>query len=244
MESSSATLRLPRRVRAAALAAIGGTQVEGELAWMSWAGTVWRLAGDEDAVYVKRAAALAGDRDRLEWLQGRLPVPDVVGFFQAAGDDWLVTREVPGVPLYHRSVDWAPSPPHPVGRWPLPEGHRPGGRGHRPEGTRAARVLGQILRTIHATDATDCPFGVRKRGHVLVHGDYCLPNVLVTDGVLTGLIDVGQTGLGDPRQDLAAGVWSLQYNFGPGHGREFLDAYGAPSMTDQEIERLRRRYGR
>jgi aminoglycoside phosphotransferase len=227
MESSSATLRLPLRVRAAALAAIGGTQGRaragraeafGELAWMSWAGTVWRLAGPNGAVYVKRAAALAGERDRLEWLQGRLPVPEMVGFFQAAGDDWLMTREVPGVPLYHRSVGWAPS--------------------------RVARVLGGILRTIHATDATDCPFGARKRGHVLVHGDYCLPNVLVTNGVLTGLIDVGQTGLGDPRQDLAAGVWSLQYNFGPGQGRDFLDAYGAPPMTDREIERLRRQYAR
>jgi aminoglycoside phosphotransferase len=218
MESSSATLRLPRRVRAAALAAIGGAQLAGELAWMSWAGTVWRLAGESGAVYVKRAAALAGERDRLDWLQGRLPVPEVVGFFQAAGDDWLVTREVPGVPLYHRSVTWPPS--------------------------QVARVLGQILRTIHATDATDCPFGIRRRGHVLVHGDYCLPNVLVTDGVLTGLIDVGQTGLGDPRVDLAAGVWSLQYNFGPGQGREFLEGYGTQPMTDQEIERLRRRYGR
>ena len=218
MESSSATLRLPRRVRAAALDAIGGTEVEAELAWMSWAGTVWRLAGASKVVYVKRAAALAGERDRLEWLQGRLPVPEVVGFFQAAGDEWLMTREVPGVPLYHRSVAWPPS--------------------------RVARVLGEILRAIHATDAADCPFGVRKRGHVLVHGDFCLPNVLVTDGVLTGLIDVGQTGLGDPRVDLAAGVWSLQYNFGPGNAGDFLDAYGVPAMTDQEIERLRRKYGR
>jgi aminoglycoside phosphotransferase len=104
--------------------------------------------------------------------------------------------------------------------------------------------LGEILRTIHATDATDCPFGVAKRGNVLIHGDYCLPNVLVSEGRLSGLIDVGQTGLGDPRQDLAAGVWSLQYNFGPGQAREFLDAYGAPPMTDKEIERLRRKYGR
>jgi kanamycin kinase len=214
-------------VRAAAQAAIGGTRggartgradALGELAWMSWAGTVWRLAGENGAVYVKRAAALAGERDRLEWLQGRLPVPEVVGFFQVAGDDWLMTKEVPGVPFYHPSVGWPPS--------------------------RVARVLGEILRTIHETEAADCPFGTRNRGHVLVNGDYCLPNVLVTDGVLTGLIDVGQTGLGDPRQDLAAGVWSLQYNFGPGHGREFLDAYGAPPMTDHEIERLRRKYGR
>ena len=151
-------------------------------------------------------------------MAGRVVPEDLHAIFQAAGDDWLMTREVPGVPFYHPSVGWPPS--------------------------RVASVLGEILRTIHATDAVDCPFGTRKRGHVLVHGDFCLPNVLVTDGVLTGLIDVGQTGLGDPRQDLAAGVWSLQYNFGPGHGREFLDAYGAPSMTDQEIERLRRKYGR
>src|SRR5260370_42658861 len=104
MESSSATSRMPRRVRAAAIAGVGGMEVSGELAWMSWAGTVWRLSGESGAVYVKRAAALAGERDRLEWLQGRLPVTDVVGFFQAAGDDWLLTREVPCVPLYHRYV--------------------------------------------------------------------------------------------------------------------------------------------
>jgi len=36
----------------------------------------------------------------------------------------------------------------------------------------------------------------------------------------------------------------LQYNFGPGYARGFLDANGAPAMTDPEIERLRRRYGR
>jgi len=217
MESSSTTLRLPVKVRALASAVLGGP-LEGELAWMSWAGTVWRLSGVRGAVYVKRAAELAGERDRLEWLQGRLPVPEVLGFFRAAGDEWLMTREIPGVPLYHRSVRLAPS--------------------------RVARVFGEILRGIHETDATGCPFGVAKRGNVLIHGDYCLPNVLVADGALSGLIDVGRTGLGDPRTDLAAGVWTLQYNFGPGHAREFLDAYGSAAMTEPEIERLRRKYGR
>jgi aminoglycoside phosphotransferase len=218
MESSSATLRLPRRVRSAALAAIGGTQLEPELAWMSWAGTVWRLAGESGAVFVKRAAGLGGERDRLAWLRGRLPVPEVVGFYHAAGDDWLVTREIAGVPLYHASVGWSPE--------------------------LIARTFGEILLAIHQIDARDCPFGVSIRGHVLIHGDYCLPNVLVSAGRLSGLIDVGAMGLGDPRQDLAAGVWSLQYNFGNGLARHFLDAYGAPSMTELEIERLRRKYGR
>jgi len=48
----------------------------------------------------------------------------------------------------------------------------------------------------------------------------------------------------EPRDDLAAGAWTLNYNYGPGFAREFLNSYGAPPMTDAEIERLRRRYGR
>jgi aminoglycoside phosphotransferase len=227
MESSSPTLRLPRRVRAAAEAAVGETRLTSEFAWMSWAGTVWRLGGESRAVYVKRAAHLADERDRLAWLAGRWPVPEVVGFFHAAGDDWLLTREAKGVPLYDSSVELPPAS--------------------------IASLLGEILRDVHRTDATGCPFGAAKPGHVLIHGDFCLPNVLVAGGKggpaqgvykLSALIDVGRAGLGDPRDDLAAGVWTLQYNYGPGSAREFLEAYGAPPMTDAQIERLRRRYGR
>jgi aminoglycoside phosphotransferase len=93
-------------------------------------------------------------------------------------------------------------------------------------------------------DANDCPFGMKKPGHLLIHGDYCLPNVLVQDGKLSALVDVGRAGLGNPEDDLAAGVWTLQYNYGKGFARPFLDAYGWPPMTDQAIERLRRKYGR
>jgi aminoglycoside phosphotransferase len=185
---------------------------------MSWAGTVWRLAGSSGAVFVKRAAELAGERDRLSWLAGRWPVPEPIGFFHVAGDDWLLTREVPGVPLHQASVGSEPA--------------------------RVARMFGEILRRLHAADPTGCPFGVKRRGHVLVHGDFCLPNVLVRDGELSGLVDVGRAGLGSPEIDLAAGVWALNYNFGPGFGPQFLEAYGWPPMTDSAIERLRRRYGR
>jgi aminoglycoside phosphotransferase len=215
---SLSPMRLPPAVRAAALAALGGTRIQQEFAWMSWAGTVWRLEGATGAVYVKRAHDLEQERDRTVWLAGRLPVPEVLGLFKGFGDDWLLTRAVPGVPLSDRSLGW--------------------------EASLVARTLGAILRDIHAVDATGCPFGERKAGHVLIHGDYCLPNVLVKDGRLSGLIDVGGSGLGDPQDDLAAGVWTLQYNFGPGYAREFLDAYGWPPMSDKAIERLRRRYSR
>jgi kanamycin kinase len=213
-----ATLKLPPQVRVAALAALGGTSFRGEFAWMSWAGTVWRLVGDLGSVYVKRAANLADERDRTAWLAGRWPVPEVVGYFKAYGDDWLLTREVSGVPLYDASIAW--------------------------DAPRVARRFAEILLEIHATDATGCPFGEAKPGRVLIHGDYCLPNVLVEQGRLTALVDLGRSGIGDPRDDFAAALWSLHYNYGPGYARDFLDAYGVPSMTDRDIERMRRRYGR
>jgi aminoglycoside phosphotransferase len=216
--AANQTLRLPAPVRAAALAAVGGKKINSELAWLTWAGTVWRLSGASGAVFVKRAAHLAGERDRLNWLAGQWPVPSVVGFFHALGDDWLLTREVPGVPLYHRTAAGEPS--------------------------QKSRLLGEILRQLHSTATATLPFGKPRPGHVLVHGDFCLPNVLVADGKLSAVIDVGRVGLASPEVDLAAGVWSLQYTFGVGVGRDFLCAYGWPPMTDQAIERLRRKYGR
>jgi kanamycin kinase len=215
-EASAVTL--PPVVRAAARKALGGTRPRQEFAWLSWAGTVWRLEAGSRAVYVKRAAHLTAERDRLAWLKGRLPVPEVIGLFRAYGDEWLVTHALRGVPMYDASLGWTPR--------------------------RVARRFGEILRAIHATDAAGCPFGRPLPGNVLIHGDYCLPNVLVERGRLTGLVDVGRAGLGDPQADLAAGVWTLQYNFGRGFARDFLEAYGAPPMTDEVIERLRRKYGR
>ena len=212
----SSTPELPPEVREAVRRALGGDPAAEQFAWMSWAGTTWRLARDGAAVFVKRAKDLEPERDRLAWLAGRWPVPALIGFVRAWGDEWLVTRAADGVPMSHLPPGWPPE--------------------------RVARLLGEILKDLHAVDAHDCPWGVRKPGNVLVHGDYCLPNVLLLDGALSALVDVGGARLANPEDDLAAGLWSLQYNFGRGTGRAFLDAYGWPPMSDQAIERLRRRY--
>ena len=209
---------LPEEVRDAARVELGGEPQAEQFAWMSWAGTTWRLTRSGTAIFVKRAKHLDAERDRLAWLADRWPVPRLIGYFQAWGDDWLLTRAVDGVPM-------SQSPP-----------------GLPPE--QLARTLGEILKQLHAVDAHDCPWGVRKRGNVLVHGDYCLPNVLVVEGRLSGLVDVGGARLSNPEDDLAAGLWSLQYNFGRGFGSVFLAAYGWPPMSDQAMERLRRRYSR
>src|SRR5260370_40759552 len=103
---SSSPMRLPAAIRAAALVATGGGLLQKELAWMSWAGTVWRLEGQSGGVYVKRAGDLQDEHDRTVWMAGRLPAPEGLGLFHAFGDDWLLTRGRPGGPLHEPSLGW------------------------------------------------------------------------------------------------------------------------------------------
>lgn len=67
---------------------------------------------------------------------------------------------------------------------------------------------------------------------VLLHGDPCLPNVLVMNDELSGFVDLGSAGLGDPRNDLVLALWSLEYNYGAGWGETLLEAYVALSEGD------------
>lgn len=48
----------------------------------------------------------------------------------------------------------------------------------------------------------------------LSHGDFCLPNVFLSDSGVTGLIDLGKAGIADPWQDIALCCRSLENNFG------------------------------
>ena len=65
------------------------------------------------------------------------------------------------------------------------------------------------------------------RSDVLIHGDYCLPNIMLDDWRLSGYIDVGNSGIGDRHVDLFWGVWTLGFNLHTDKYTErFLDAYG------------------
>ncbi|WP_145040427.1 aminoglycoside 3'-phosphotransferase [Paenibacillus sp. Y412MC10] len=71
---------------------------------------------------------------------------------------------------------------------------------------------------------------------VLLHGDYCLPNLIMRDFQLEGYIDLGNGGFGDLHYDLYWGIWTLRYNLGSDDYRDvFLDHYG---RTDFDAERL------
>ncbi len=61
----------------------------------------------------------------------------------------------------------------------------------------------------------------------LLHGDYCLPNVVLDGWCLSGYIDLGGGGVGDRHVDLFWGAWTLAFNLGTDRYRDrFFDAYG------------------
>ena len=74
------------------------------------------------------------------------------------------------------------------------------------------------------------------QNEVLLHGDYCLPNVMLEDWRFTGFIDVGNGGVGDRHVDLFWGAWTLAFNLGTDAYRErFFDAYGRDKLIKEKL---------
>ncbi len=193
---------------------------EPELAWHNELGGLTFRLGDR---FVKWNPFTSGvdlelERRRLDWVSDRHPAPRVVDFGSDEHAQWLVTETLPGE--------------HAVGdTW----------RARRPE---AVAAIATGLRTIHAIAIDDfpsdwaaevwmarTPAGIGERppvlDPVLVHGDACAPNTLISSGGdWTGNVDFGDLGIGDRWADLAIASLSLDWNFGEGHQHELYEAYG------------------
>lgn len=200
------------------------------------------------SLVLKIGPNLGPEAERLDWLQGKLPVPEVRAFASHEATDYLLMTKLPGI---DGSDDRAV-------------------RG----GARFVALLANTLRTIHALPAEDCPFvatvddlleiaGQRARdgmwaaedfpAHylersptelladlhrlcpcdardedvVFTHGDASLPNFLVDKGQLSGIIDLGLAGVSDRYRDLSLAARSLTQNMGRRWVRPFFEAYGA-----------------
>ena len=70
------------------------------------------------------------------------------------------------------------------------------------------------------------------KNEVLLHGDYCLPNIMLDNWRFSGFIDVGNGGIGDRHVDLFWGAWTLMFNLGTDQYRDrFFDAYGRDKVN-------------
>jgi kanamycin kinase len=74
--------------------------------------------------------------------------------------------------------------------------------------------------------------------NAIIHGDYCLPNIILDKWKFKGFVDFDEGGIGDRHYDIAWGLWSLAYNFKSSkYGQIFLDAYGRENI-DKEALRI------
>ena len=71
----------------------------------------------------------------------------------------------------------------------------------------------------------------------LIHGDYCLPNIMLDNWHFTGFIDLDNAGVGDRHVDLFWGAWSLGYNLKTDAYRSrFFDAYGRDKVSEDILK--------
>ncbi|TJY41794.1 aminoglycoside 3'-phosphotransferase [Cohnella pontilimi] len=196
---------------------------------------------------------LRQEKERMEWLQGKLPVPEILYYEDDGSNEYLLMSEIPGLDASHRLYESM-----------LPQ---------------LMRELAAGLRAIHEVDIRNCPFDQRlerKIGEagkrvenrlvdeddfdeiregctaeqlfqelirekpadedlVFTHGDYCLPNVILQDGRLSGFIDWGRAGVADRYQDIALAVRSIRYNFGEEYVATFLDVYGITQLDESKV---------
>ena len=197
---------------------------------------------DEPRLYLK---IRQGDSGRLEteylmlkWINQRVPTPEPLYYSKENKSEYLLTTEITGTPTYQ--VDAA-------------------------ERESAVKILATTLRQIHGLDTAGCPVvhsvdtwikflnarGIdvsplgdwRPEEHLcFTHGDYCLPNIIVKNGRLSGVIDWDYAGLADPYVDFVSCTWSIRYNYGEEAETLvplFFDAYGV-DIDEEKLSFYRR----
>ena len=77
------------------------------------------------------------------------------------------------------------------------------------------------------------------RSDALLHGDYCLPNIILKNRQFSGFIDLGSGGLGDRHIDLFWGTWSLRFNLKTDRWTDrYLDAYGRDQIQPELLKAI------
>ncbi len=225
--------RLPERIRKL----LGDAPFETDAIGMSGAGirlypdAVLKIARD-DAVARQEAGIMA-------WLRGKLPVPEVLACEREGGRQYLLMTRLSGKMLCDSAVL---GDAENVTRLLAQALVMVGSVDIRDCPYRADLDAELAIAREHVergevdvenTDpATFAPGGFRDPEHLLLwleenrpreerrftHGDMCLPNILTENGRITGFIDLGGAGVGDPYRDYAIARRSLHDNTDGPHG--------------------------
>ncbi len=258
---------LPRRVPEELRQLLEAAHLERDAIRMSRA-AIYRVSGLSQwgTAYLKVEECteeddLLREKQVLEWLRGRLPVPQVLYFDELDGTQFLLISEIAGL---HAAAE-----EHFVSEAAI---------------TAMIRALARGLRQVHALDFRECPFrrdldvvlaeaqerverglvdsselerenmgrdpreilqelqDTRPAAEDLVftHGDYCLPNIILQGDKISGFVDWGRGGVADRYTDIALAVRSLRYNLAGRADldliRIFLGEYGLSPADEAKID--------
>lgn len=114
---------------------------------------------------------------------------------------------------------------------------------------RLVDVLASSMLMLHGLDTKDCPLESQEyidkieglAADVIIHGDFCLPNILLDRWQFSAFIDLGGAGLGDRHIDIYWALWSLAYNLKTDRYRDrFKDAYGRQLIQEDILDAIAR----
>jgi kanamycin kinase len=218
----------------------------------------WKLTAPDGRVRFAKASypgvypSIADERERMMWAKAYLPVPEIIASGSDDGLDWFVTEALPGVDATRCKEDEAA-----VVR-ALGDGLRRFHEMAPPEACPFDFTLGPAIAHCtarveagteswddlhedfkHLTPQTALEELVATQPSsedlVVCHGDYCFPNMLLEEGVVTGYLDLGELGVADRWWDIAVGGWSVTWNVDPKWEPLFYEAYG----VEPDPERIR-----
>lgn len=212
----------------------------------------------EDMVLKVQAADRMGEAANeyrmMQWLRGKLPVPEVLAYEEEEGKAWLLMTKLPGkMSCDERYME-------------------------NPE--LLLDILAESLQMLCRVDISDCPCvndlerklrmarynvenglvdmdnvepetfgegGFRSPKHllewleenrpaeelVLSHGDFCLPNIFAGEGRPGGFIDLGKTGIADKWVDIALAFRSLHHNYSGKYGGKAYEGFRAERLFEK-----------
>lgn len=212
-----------------------------------------------------RSAELAGERDRLLWLQGKgIPVPEVIDWHQVEEGACLIMTTIPGVPAAELDGDallkawpsmvWQLKSLHeqPIDRCPFDrslslmfakaedvvsrDAVNPDFLPPEDQDRPARELLHRVERDLLLR------FDQEAIDRVLCHGDACMPNFMVDPYSLqcTGLIDLGRAGKADRYVDLSLMMANAEESWAmPEQGeRAFSILFETLEIAEPDRERL------
>lgn len=188
--------------------------------------------------------SLRNEMRNYQWLQGKMPVPTVIGSGEDDGMEWLCTSLVPGDSLADLlpqmdAEEW-------IGLYAatLKQLHAVPLDAVAPvralDEYLAAAKLNMVNGDVSIEDLQEenkgfSPEQLYQRlialkpqaiDPVFIHGDFTPENLLFDGGQLTGLVDVGRGGVADRHQDLALALRFIRDELGASYCDHFLSVYG------------------